>query len=265
MGVKDAAKGLWERGRRALMAMVDVKSAYRNVPIHPDDRWMMGMLWEGALYIDTILPFGLRSAPQIFTAITAAVEWIAKQERVTFIIHYLDDFLVIGAPASPECSMALATLLRVFNGLGLPVAINKLEGPAPCLMFLGFELDSEAMVIPQRKLGELQRLIHSWVGRRYCTREELDSMVGMLSHASTVVQPGKPSCGGCTRYLLALGWPTITFGWAYRSAQTCYGGPRSWKGIAFMPTTMSTILQLRQAYMYYVGYRLPLDMFLASH
>ena len=45
-----------------IMAKVDVKSAYRNVPNHPQDRWLMGMLWEGSLYIDTALLFGLRSA-----------------------------------------------------------------------------------------------------------------------------------------------------------------------------------------------------------
>ena len=58
------------------MAKVDVKSAYRNVPIHPHDRWLMGTLWEGSLYIDTALPFGLQSAPKIFTAVADAVEWI---------------------------------------------------------------------------------------------------------------------------------------------------------------------------------------------
>ena len=45
--VEDAAKGIVARGRGALLAKVDIKSAYRNVPIHPDDRWLMGMLWEG--------------------------------------------------------------------------------------------------------------------------------------------------------------------------------------------------------------------------
>ena len=48
--------------------------------------------------MDTALPFGLRSAPKIFTAVADAVEWIAKQEGVGFVIHYLDDFLVVGPP-----------------------------------------------------------------------------------------------------------------------------------------------------------------------
>ena len=43
------------------------------------------------------------------------------------MIHYLDVFLVIGAPYSPECVAALTMLLRVFDLLGLPVAVEKLE------------------------------------------------------------------------------------------------------------------------------------------
>ncbi len=49
--------------KKALMAKIDIKSAYRIVPIHPDDRWLLGMTWEGRVFVDATLPFGLRSAP----------------------------------------------------------------------------------------------------------------------------------------------------------------------------------------------------------
>ena len=193
VSVEDATKGVVAKGRGALLAKVDVKSAYRNVSIHPDDRWLMGMLWEGGLYIDTALPFGLRSAPKIFTAIADAVEWVVKQEGVDFVLHYLDDFLLVGAPASQECTGALTTLLSVFDRLGLPVATDKLEGPGCQLTFLGFELDSTVLIIrlPQVKLMELQELIQAWVGRKSCSRRELESLVGKLGHAARAVPPGR--------------------------------------------------------------------------
>ena len=52
------------------------------------------------------------------------MEWIVRQEGVDFAIHYLDDYLVIGDTASLECAEALTTLLRVFDRLGLPVAMD---------------------------------------------------------------------------------------------------------------------------------------------
>ena len=104
VGVKHATSMVTFHGRGTLLAKIDVQSAYRNIPVHPDDRWLMGMLWEGELFVDTTLPFGLRSAPKVFTAIADAAEWVIRQEGVKDIIHYLDDFLISGAPNTEECS-----------------------------------------------------------------------------------------------------------------------------------------------------------------
>lgn len=178
--ILEGAKGVTAHGRGSLMAKVDIHNAYRMVPVHPEDRWLMGMTWRKKLFIDTALPFGLRSAPKIFTALADAIEWIARRNRVQFVIHYLDDFLLIGAPNSHQCSESITTLLRTLDQLGVPVAWDKLEGPTPRLTFLGFELDSLTWEIrlPREKLEELQDLVRGWLDRRSCTRRELESLVG---------------------------------------------------------------------------------------
>ena len=51
-----------------MLAKVDIKSAYRVVAVH-------GMRWEGALFVDTVLSFGLKSEPKLFTAVADAAEW----------------------------------------------------------------------------------------------------------------------------------------------------------------------------------------------
>ena len=68
------------------------------VPVHPEDRPLLGMIWDDTLYVDASLPFGLRSAPKIFNALADTLEWILKREGVSCIFHYLDDFLIIGMP-----------------------------------------------------------------------------------------------------------------------------------------------------------------------
>ena len=95
------------------------------------------MTWEGLVFVNTAIPFGLSSAPKIFTAIADAAEWIVRQQGVESIIHYLDDSLVVTAANEYKGSHALHLLLEIFKQLGLPVAWDKLEGPAPCLTFLG--------------------------------------------------------------------------------------------------------------------------------
>ena len=59
--VDQAAELMFRLGRGALMAKVDIEQAYRRVPVHPDDRGLLGMRFEGATYMDTVLPFGLHA------------------------------------------------------------------------------------------------------------------------------------------------------------------------------------------------------------
>ena len=75
-----------------------------------------------------ILPFGLRSIPKIFTALADAAEWIAKRAGVKRLMHYLDNFSLVGTPGIDEGGRDVQTLLQLFDRLGLPVPWEKLEG-----------------------------------------------------------------------------------------------------------------------------------------
>ena len=45
-------------GQGARLAKIDIKSAYRLVPVHPEQRKWLGMEWQGRIYVDGMLPFG---------------------------------------------------------------------------------------------------------------------------------------------------------------------------------------------------------------
>ena len=181
-------------GRGALMAKFDVESAYRNIAIHPVDRYLLGLKWRDRYYVDLALPFGLRSAPFIFNSVADMVEWIlCHAHNVSDLMHYLDDFITAGPPDSCQCADNMATSLAVCRALGLPLHPDKCIGPSSHLLVLGIELDSVAQVarLPEDKLCALQELIHSWRNRRWCTRHQLESLIGHLHHAAKVVWPGR--------------------------------------------------------------------------
>ena len=142
---------------------------------------------------DTALPFGLRSAPKIFTAVVDGSELVAKHEGVRFLEHYLDDFIVVGAPGAEECAAGLEVLLETRKRLGMPIAAHKMEGPATHVTFLGIEVDTGAMVVhlPQDKLHHLKSNVAEWRSHRSCRKEELEVLIGHLSHACKVVWPGR--------------------------------------------------------------------------
>ena len=78
--------------RGSQLIKIDLKNAYRIVPIHPDDQHLLAISWNGGTYIDRALPFGLRSAPKIFTAVADAIAWAlhcAGVEYITSMISFL--------------------------------------------------------------------------------------------------------------------------------------------------------------------------------
>ena len=73
--VDKAAKIVSELGPGALLAKVDMESAYRLVPVHPCNRHLQAVQWDGKVFVDPMLPFDLRLAPKIFDAIADAFQW----------------------------------------------------------------------------------------------------------------------------------------------------------------------------------------------
>ena len=194
--VDEAAAIMHNLGRQALMAKVDIKDAYRLIPVHPQDRRFLGISWQGAVYVDCQLPFGLASAPAIFSAVALALEWILRARGVCHMIHYLDDFLLLGPPNTQECADVLAITLHTCAELGVPLAPDKIEGPTTSLRFLGIQLDSTSLSLslPMDRLAELRSMLDSWASRK-CIREpnckQFQSLVGHLVHATQVVPLGK--------------------------------------------------------------------------
>ena len=68
------ASRILQLGRGTELAKMDIKQAYRLVPVHPDDRRLLGIEWQEEVYIDKCLPFGLCSAPILFSAVADAVQ-----------------------------------------------------------------------------------------------------------------------------------------------------------------------------------------------
>ncbi len=99
--VDDAIDIIMQIGRGALLAKFDIKSAYRILPIHSEDRFLFGMRWKGKIFIDLCLAFGLRSACKILIDFADMLEWVLKfRTPIQFLSHYLGDFLLAGPTSS---------------------------------------------------------------------------------------------------------------------------------------------------------------------
>ena len=68
VSIDDAVTNVMRMGKGTLLAKLDLESAYRIIPVHPNDTYLLSMEWKGSWYVDTALPFGLQSVPNLHSA-----------------------------------------------------------------------------------------------------------------------------------------------------------------------------------------------------
>ena len=122
-----------------------------------------------------------------------ALQWSFQEQGVSWVGHYLDDYITMGPPMSVTCGRNLELMLDSCRRLGIPVVPAKCVGPATVIVFLGFEIDTNALVVrlPEKKLRRIQSLVREWRTRKACRKRELESLLGHLQHATTVIPPGR--------------------------------------------------------------------------
>ena len=76
------------------MASIDLKDAYFSVTMAQQDRKLLRFSWQGQMYEFQCLPFGLSSAPRVFTKLLKPVTALLRQRGLRLIL-YLDDMLLM--------------------------------------------------------------------------------------------------------------------------------------------------------------------------
>ena len=131
----------------------------------------------GSYFYDKVLPFGLRSAPFLFNQLSDALEWILLNNcSISFACLILDDFLIIEpalAPPTPSqgCKQSLSSMFLTLTNLGIPIAVNKTQGPCTSLEFMGITFDSARMEAD--KVSRIQTSVTSFKSRKSCTLKEM--------------------------------------------------------------------------------------------
>ena len=108
-----------------------------------------------------------------------------------FSITY--DFLLVGPPEQHICQVAMSTMFRVCERLGVPVTTEKCESPSTYITFLGIVLDFslQQLRLQPEKLQDISSLTRSWLGVRKVTKRELLSLIRKLSFAAEMVPAGR--------------------------------------------------------------------------
>ena len=110
------------------------------------------------------------------------------KKGVKNLLHYLDKFIFV-SDSLEEVSINMQIEVNVFNHLGVPMEQSKLEGPVTCLKFLDIKVDIITLQIrlPSEKLHHLKEQLAAAVSKRCMSKHNLQSLTGLLQHATKVV------------------------------------------------------------------------------
>lgn len=183
-------------------AKIDLKDAYKHVPVQPADWHMLGVKWpdqkgKSYYYFYKVLNFGLRSAPYLFDIFANCLQDFMIYEGISpDTVRYVDDFLTIGA-TSADCAHSIHTMLATCSKAGFQVQMSKVTQPSHIVEFLGIVIDSQnkELRISVERMDEINTLLQDWAGKATCTKRQLLQLIGKLAFASRVVRTGRAFLG----------------------------------------------------------------------
>ena len=153
--LEDAINIIKQLGKGTLMSKLDIKDAFRLIPINPKDYELLGIHWDSKFYFDKTLPMGCSTSCAIFEAFSSAIHWSLPQKiKDGHIFHIIDDFHMLGETGSNDCKNALQSLVDLCSKLGVPIQEEKTVHPTTCIVFMGITLYSELMEarLPHEKI-----------------------------------------------------------------------------------------------------------------
>ena len=185
---------------------IDLQDAYFHVPIHPSSRKYLRFAFENRVYQFRVLPYGLNTAPQVFTRLGHTVTAYLHRQGVS-VIPYLDDWLV----HHPDRQILLrhqALLLDTLDLVGFILNQKKSElDLTQDLQFLGIHLrlDLGRALLPESKAGEIVTCARHLSSLKVLNYSQVSHFMGSLNWASGLIPLGRLYLRPLQRHFHSLG------------------------------------------------------------
>lgn len=145
--------------RDDLAETIDIAKAYPHLPVREEDRPLLRFMWRGVRYQFRAMPFGLSTAPRIWTKVMRPIVALIRRLGVRCVI-YIDDLLLLAEDRATFARHA-ELIRRVFLKYGLVWSEKKdnLDEPKHCARFLGCMIDTRRMqfLIPRDRIRGIKQ------------------------------------------------------------------------------------------------------------
>ncbi|XP_043468351.1 uncharacterized protein LOC122502395 [Leptopilina heterotoma] len=222
--IEDMKTAICPLNRNYFMGVIDLKDAYLMVPAAQKHRKFLRFFFNNEFYEFQCLPFGLSTAPFVFTKLLKPVAQKVRSSGILMVI-YLDDILIL-AKSEDECRTNILKTRSLLESLGFLVSNEKSQlEPSQRCVFLGFILDSKAFRIEltETKRNSIYQRVLRFLRDKKCSIQELAQFIGTLVSAC----------------------PTIRYGWLYtkRLEREKFLGLRRFNNNYKAKITLSSLVQ----------------------
>jgi len=194
---------------------IDLKDAYFHIPIHPASRKYLRISFQGEVYQFRALPFGVSSAPWIFTKVFQQLIIVCRR-RGCHLHMYLDDWL--GKEMDRlRCQQDRDRVLQIIIQMGCLVNWEKSElQVTQNFIFVGIRYNlAEGRIAPaEEKLDRVKLLAKPFLSGNLVPAVAWQRLLGLLNILEWQVPWGKI-------HLRNLQWSLLTQWSAHRQPNTC--------------------------------------------
>ena len=188
-------------GFPAVCAKSDWTSAYKHLPVRPDDLCLQVLQWGGRYFVELMLTFGASSSPYLYSQVAEFVKVLAAKQAATppyLLLRCLDDLMNFGPTTNDIAHNFWSTYRSLCEEVGVSLAdtsdAKKSFSPVESGELLGMEynLTSGTCRIPESKLNKILCLLVEVLA--YNTdpvpNPLLAQLVGKVVHYSVTIQHG---------------------------------------------------------------------------
>ena len=170
---------------------IDLQDEYFHVPIYPSSRKYLRFAFENKVYQFRVLPFGLNTAPQVFTQLGHTVTGYLHHQGIS-VIPYLHDWLI--HHPDRQALRHQAQLISTLDPVGFILNRKKSElDLTQDLQFLGIHLrlDLGEAYLLESKAWEIVARARHLSSLQVLTYSQVSQLMGSLNWASGLIPLGR--------------------------------------------------------------------------
>ena len=182
-------------GPDARLWKTDFAAYYKQLNIDMACIYQLAFAFDKKIYFESRLPFGLRTSCLNAQRVSQAAVKIFNTKSSSFATPYVDD--CIGCSPSVKAQEDYELFWDLTEELGMEKTPEKCESPSSCVVWTGLQYDTLNMEIslPADKKDRIVALLQEWLSKEHSSKSALQSLLGTLNHACSVVIVGRAFTG----------------------------------------------------------------------